>query len=255
MLNKTPLNVAASTEVLNAASSSSFKVGVRAEADTVEIMMHGVIGDSWLALDSGSIAGFLKEHRGKPVNIDINSPGGLAYDGISMYNALVQHDAPVNIDITGLCASAATLPAMAGDRIRIAENGSFMVHRAMGVAVGNQKVMMEVAEFLDNVDGQIAATYAARTGRKVETMLKLMDGAVDGTTLSGPEAVAQGFATELIPLKKKSRESGTKNEADQTVVATAALSELTGQFAAEAQQREQDAVRVRLAKLKLDEAA
>lgn len=250
-----PLNVVASQEVMNAASSSDFKVGVKAMDESVEILIHGAIGDSWQALDSGSIATFLKENRGKPVNIDINSPGGLAYDGVSIYNALAMHDGLVNVDVTGIAASAATIIAMAGDKIRIAENGSFMIHRAWGISVGNQKVMIEVAEFLDKLDTQIAATYAARTGRKPETMLKLMDGAVDGTTFTGAEAVKEGFASELIPLKKKPKESASQNAADIPVTATARVSELTGQFAAEAKQREHDAVKVRLGLLKLDEAA
>lgn len=244
---KTPLNVTASTAVLNQSSSSDFKVGVRAQDDSVEMMIHGVIGDSWEALDSASVTAFLKANKGKPVNVDINSPGGLAYDGVSIYNALVQHDAAVNVDITGIAASAATIIAMAGDRIRIAENGSFMIHRAMAVAVGNQKVMLDVAEFLDKLDGQIAATYAARTGRKAETMLKLMDGTIDGTTFSGREAVDNGFATELIPLKKKGSES---NSAGSPVT-----SELTTQFAAEARQRQANAVAARVAMVKLDDAA
>jgi len=253
-LVKLPLNVTASVEVLNQASSSGFKVAVKAQDDAVEMLIHGAIGDEWQGLDSGSVANFLKGHRGKPVNIDINSPGGLAYDGVSIYNALTQHDGPVNVSITGIAASAATIIAMAGDTIRIAANGSFMIHRAMAIGIGNQKVMLDLAEFLDKLDGQIAATYAARTGRKAETMLKLMDGAVDGTTMSGQEAVDNGFANEVIPLKKKPTNSDATNTATEVVTATASVSELTGQFAAEARQREVDAVQVRLSLLKLDEA-
>lgn len=213
-LTKLPLNVAdIRAEVLNQASSSDFKVGVKAEADSVEMMIHGHIGDDWRGLDSGSVAAFLKEHKGKPINVDINSPGGLAYDGVSIYNALAQHGSPVNIDITGIAASAASIIAMAGDKIRIAENGSFMIHRALAIGIGNTKLMLDLADFLEKLDGQIAATYAARTNRKSETMLKMMDGAVDGTTFSGPEAVENGFCDEVIPLKKKPKDTGASNSA------------------------------------------
>lgn len=199
------LVVQASAEVLALASSDSFKVGVKASDDSVEMMIHGVIGDSWEGLDSGSVSNFLKEHRGKAVNVDINSPGGLAYDGVSIYNALAMHDASVNVDITGIAASAATIIAMAGDRIRIAENGSFMIHRAWGLSIGNAAVMRDVAEFLDKLDGQIAATYAARTNRTAAKMMEMMIGAIDGTTFTGTEAVAERFADEVIPLKKRDR--------------------------------------------------
>lgn len=231
-----PLNVNAEMAVLNQATSSGFKVGVRASADSVEMLVHGVIGDSWEGLDSGSVSQFLRENRGKPVNVDINSPGGLAYDGVSIYNSLVMHDAAVNVDITGIAASAASIIAMAGDKIRIAENGSLMIHRALAIGIGNQKVMLDLADFLDKLDNQIAATYAARTGRKAETMVKLMDGEVDGTTFSGTEAVSEGFADEVIPLKKK-----MKNAAG-----------VADQFASEASSRELEAVSARVRRIELD---
>lgn len=252
-LVKLPLNVVASQDVLNHASSSTFKVGAKAADDSVELLIHGAIGDDWSKLDSGSISGFLSQHKGKKVRVDINSPGGLAYDGVATYNALAQHDGLVEIDITGIAASAATIIAMAGDKIRIAENGSFMIHRAWAVGIGNQNVMLSLADFLDKLDNQIAATYAARTGRKVETMLKLMDGDIDGTTFNGTETVSNGFADEVIPLKKKSASNSAEN---QTVVTTAvaATAELAGQFEADARLRESDAVKVRLGRLKLDDA-
>lgn len=237
-LNKLPLNVVATADVLNQASSSDFKVAVKAQDDSVDIMIHGVIGDDWMALDSGSVAGFLKANRGKPLNVDINSPGGLAYDGVATYNAMIQHDAPVNVTITGIAASAASIIAMAGDTIKIAENASLMIHRAWGVGVGNQKTMLDLADFLDKLDNQIAATYAARTGRKSDTMLKLMDGAVDGTTFSGAEAVKQGFADEVIPLKTK------KDVGSQNLAAT--------QFAEEAHARLKTSVQARLRAIQVD---
>lgn len=236
---KNLIDIQAHADIRNQATSSDFKVGARAEGDSVELMVHGVIGDSWESLDSSSVSKFLKDNRGKTVNVDINSPGGLAYDGVAIYNGLAQHDGPVNINITGIAASAATIIAMAGDKIRIAENGSFMVHRAWGIGVGNQKLMLDLADFLDKLDNQIAATYAARTGRTSKTMLRFMDGEVDGTTFSGREAVDEGFADEVIPLKGK----------DKGGNASAATAE---QFNAEAQDRHKQAVAARLRVLEID---
>lgn len=254
MIKKLPLNIIASQDVINQTSSSDFKIGVRADAesDSIDLMIHGVIGASWDALDSASVGVFLKQHKGKKINADINSGGGLAYDGVSIYNALIQHDAPVNVTITGIAASAATIIAMAGDTIKIAANASFMIHRAMSISVGNYKAMQDTAEFLQKLDDQIAATYAARTGRKAATMLKFMDGSVDGTTFNAAETVANGFASEVIPLKQKTTDS-THNEAESVVMATASASELAGQFTAEAQQRHANIVAARMAQLKLDE--
>jgi ATP-dependent protease ClpP protease subunit len=232
------VNLSASDEVRNALSSEDFRIGVRNEADgSVSMMIHGAIGDDWQGLNSSSLTGYIKSNKGKPINVDINSPGGLAFDGIAIYNAFAQHDAMVTMDVTGLCASAATIILMAADKRRIAENGTFMCHRAMGVGIGNHKVMDEVSEYLKQVDEQIAATYAARTGRKVETMLKLMDGSSDGTSMSGKQAVEEGFCDEVIPMKKK-----TKNEAD-----------IAGVFNDEARGRHRQMVEARLRAMTISE--
>lgn len=206
------LNFTANADILNLASSSEFKVGAKASAESVDFMIHGTIGDSYSGLDSSSVAQFLSEHRGKPVNVDINSGGGLSFDGVSIYNAFAQHDGVVTTKITGIAASAAATIFEAGDKRIIAANGTLMIHRNWGVGIGNKKVLLDLADFLDQMDSQLAATYSARTGRKLETMLKLMEGEVDGTTFSGQAAVDAGFADSVMPLKKKTRADGESNE-------------------------------------------
>jgi ATP-dependent protease ClpP protease subunit len=236
-----PISVKADAKLQAAATSTDFKVGVRAlDDESVEILVHGVIGDSWEGLDSASVAKFLGENRGKKVNVRINSPGGLAWDGIAIYNELVQHDSRVEVTIEGMAGSAASIIAMAGDHIKIAENGQFFVHRAWALAVGNTTVMLDAAEFLDRLDQAIAATYAARTGRTPAKMLALMEGKVDGTIFTGQEAVDEKFADEVIPLKKR----GDRKEEEPA--------DLRNQFKADIQARERE-VAVRLTKLKLDD--
>jgi len=199
------------------ATSETFRVGVRAQADELELLIHGVIGDPWDELDSLSMAKVLAENRGKTVNARINSGGGLAWDGIAIYNELVQHDAAVNITIEGMAGSAASVIAMAGDTIRIAENGQFFIHRAWGLAMGNQADIHDYAEFLAGIDRSIAATYTARTGLERQQVEEWMIGKVDGTTFSGPEAVEHGFADEVIPLKKKYKDDEENHDARKAV--------------------------------------
>jgi ATP-dependent Clp protease protease subunit len=235
-----PIAIQADARLQAAATSQDFKVGVKAlDEENVEILVHGIIGDSWEGLDSASVAGFLNEHKGKKVNVRINSPGGLAWDGIAIYNELVQHDGRVTVTIEGMAGSAASIIAMAGDHIRIAENGQLFIHRAWAIAAGNTTVMLDAAEFLDRIDHAIAATYAARTGRKADTMMKLMEGKVDGTIFTGKEAVDEKFADEVIPLKTRK----DKKEEEP--------SDLRNEFKADVQARER-MVQTRLRSMELD---
>lgn len=127
--------------------------------------------------------------------VNINSPGGDVFDGIAIYNDLLAHKAEVVIRVTGLAASAASLVAMAGDEITIAENAFFMIHNAWTFAIGDSREMTAQAKILKQVDGSLAETYAARTGQDVGDIRSLMD---DETWLNGDDAVEQGFADKII---------------------------------------------------------
>jgi len=127
----------------------------------------------------------------KKINLRINSPGGDVFDGIAIYNDLLEHPAEVRVSITGIAASAASLIAMAGDRIEIGKNAFIMIHNAWGVCVGSNAEMTAFAEVLAEIDTALAETYVARTGLK-ESEVKAMMAAE--TWLKGEAAVAKKFA-------------------------------------------------------------
>lgn len=170
----------------------------------VEIMLHDAIGDEWAGLDSSTLVKEIKASKGRPINLDINSFGGAAFDGIAIYNALAMHDAEVTATISGMAYSAASIIPLAADTIRIAENGDYGIHPAWLIGMGNQYEFTDMVDMLVTLDKQIVATYAARTGQTEEQITEWFIGKNnDGTLFSGPDAVTHGFADELIPLKKK----------------------------------------------------
>jgi ATP-dependent Clp protease, protease subunit len=153
----------------------------------------------------------LKDITAKTITVRINSPGGDVFDGIAIHNDLLAHAATVNVEVVGLAASAASIIAMAGDNIAIADNAFLMIHNAWGVAIGDKQAMAEFSAILDQIDAALARTYADRTGIDVKEIVKLMDAE---TWLSGSDAVDQGFADELsasAAAKAKFDLSGFKN--------------------------------------------
>lgn len=129
------------------------------------------------------------------VVLRINSPGGDVFSGIAIFNLLAAHQGRVRVEILGLAASAASLIAMAGDEIAIAENAFLMLHRAWGATIGNEAAHEESAALLRQLDLGMTATYAARTGEpqaKIKAMLEAE------TWLSADAALAAGFATEKL---------------------------------------------------------
>ena len=173
----------------------------RAEADgeAVEIWIYDVI-DEWFGVAPSRVRDDLKA-AGKIGRIDvrINSPGGYVYDGHAIYNLLAQHPAQVTVYIDGLAASAASVIAMAGDKIVMPENGTIMIHEAYGLVVGPAEDMESEARLLRKLNTQIAGIYAARTGNSPEKIAEMM---AAETWLMGREAEEAGFADETIPAKK-----------------------------------------------------
>lgn len=128
------------------------------------------------------------------IDVRINSYGGDVFDGLAIYNALVRHPATITTHIDGIAASIASVIAMAGTDIRIAESGWLMIHDAWGMAIGNAADMRDMADKLDATSGSIANIYAARTGRSNDALRQYMRDEVwfDATT-----AVAEGFANSV----------------------------------------------------------
>ncbi len=198
------IDIFLSAKAQEAASSKSFRVGVRnaTKEDPAELVLYGEIGDSWEAMDAASVGRFLRANKGKAVNVRINSPGGLAYDGITIHNALLQHDGKVMTVIEGMAGSAASIVAMAGSPVQMYENASLFIHRASVVAIGNSDVMDEAKGWLDKIDEAIARTYKAKTGKSMEKINSQMKGKVDGTVFTAAEALKDKYIDEVLPLKQ-----------------------------------------------------
>lgn len=173
-----------------------------AAGETIELVIHEPIGEMWDGSGVSSkkvIEALNKFPRAKEVRAFINSPGGFAYDGMAIYSALHRHPAKVTVDIEGIAASAASIIAMAGDTIRIAESGFIMIHEAWSLAIGNAADMRAAADELDRLGVSIAEVYAARSTQTVEAARSAMQAE---TWFTGKEAVAWGLATEVVANKK-----------------------------------------------------
>jgi len=141
--------------------------------------------------------------KGKTIHLRINSPGGSFFDGVSMFHALEQHNAPVIAHVDGLAASIASVIAMAADEVRGSEASYFMIHEPWGVAIGNAEVMQAEADLLKKLSSTISLTYERKTGIAKETIEKMM---ANETWFDGNEAFEAGFFDTLEVLKKEEQD-------------------------------------------------
>jgi ATP-dependent Clp endopeptidase proteolytic subunit ClpP len=168
-----------------------------AKTKEAEITLYSEIGDSWWGgISAKQFAEDLKSYgKIERITVRINSPGGDVFDGITIYNVLKQHQAKVTVYIDGLAASIASIIAMAGDEIYMAENAFMMIHDAWTIALGSANDLRETADRLEKVNESILATYAKRASIKEDEIRGLM---ADETWMTAQEAMNRGFVDSIV---------------------------------------------------------
>lgn len=165
---------------------------------SAEVLIYGDIGESWYG-ESVTAKEFVRELAALDVEeltIRVNSYGGSVPEGIAIHNAIKRHKAKTTIAIDGIAASIASLIAMAGDTVEMAENALLMVHAPWGFAMGNSKEMREYADQLDTWSKAMATSYAAKTGMSEDEVMALLTDGVDHF-YTAEEAKDAGFVDSV----------------------------------------------------------
>lgn len=164
-----------------------------------EVMIYGDIGESWYG-DSVLAKDFVKEIAAldaAQITVRINSYGGSVTDGIAIHNAIKRHPAATTVVIDGVAASIASLIAMAGDTVEMAENALLMIHAPWGMSAGNSADMREFADVLDKYAEAMATSYAAKTGMTQDEILALLTDGEDHW-YTAAEALDATFVDSII---------------------------------------------------------
>lgn len=169
-----------------------YSIQAKANNAAAEISIYDEIG-AWGVTAKDFIAE-LKALDAGTIKVSINSPGGSVFDALAMFNALRQHPASIEVTVMGVAASAASLIAMAGDKIIMPANAFMMIHNPLNFAYGNAEELREMADVLDKIGASLVAIYVKRTGMAEEEVKALLDAE---TWLNADEAVAKGFADEV----------------------------------------------------------
>lgn len=184
--------------------------------DIFDVIGSDYFGDGFTAKRMSAALRLIGED--KDVTININSPGGDVFEAATIYNLLSQHKGKVTVNILGLAASAASVIAMAGDNIKIAQNGFLMIHNAWSIVMGNKDDLRQAADTLEQFDKSILATYVARTNISESKISKMMD---NETWIGADDALEFGFADEIIEAKsdpdKKKEDKQGKAQAKRTI--------------------------------------
>jgi ATP-dependent protease ClpP protease subunit len=155
----------------------------------MEILVYGVVGDSCDGLEAAWLVERIS-HAPDDITVRINSLGGLVFDGFAIFNALKQSPRRVIVHIDGVAGSIASIIAMAGDEIIMAENAVMMIHKPSDGTYGVATELRSTADRLDMLQAQLVNIYAQRTGMSAEELNPLLDAE---TWLTAAEALDMNF--------------------------------------------------------------
>lgn len=163
-----------------------------AEGETsAEISIYDAIGG--YDVNAKQFVDELKEINAETINLRINSPGGSVIDGNAMFNALQRHPAKVITHIDGLAASMASVIAMAGDEVHMADNALLMIHNPWTMSIGDADELRADADLLDKMSASILSAYG-RSQYEADEIKNLMD---EETWFTAQEAFDAGFVDHI----------------------------------------------------------
>lgn len=162
--------------------------------DETQTLTKAFFGES-LGTSPSDFIEQLKENDGKRINVCIDSYGGDVFAASSIYSALKEHKGGVVVKITGVAASAASVIAMAGDKVLMAKTAVLMIHNPSTCAYGDHNEMAKAMDVLATIKESIINAYEEKTGLPREEISDLME---KETWMTCDEAIDKKFCDGLI---------------------------------------------------------
>lgn len=167
---------------------------IRNQADERAVVeLYDVIGE-W-GIPAREFVRDLRAITAPVIDLRINSPGGMIYDGFTIYNALRDHPARVEATVDGLAASAASWILQAAEYRTMNRHSELMIHDGLALTIGNEADHLESAAQLARLSDNIASIYAARAGGDAGEWRDAMRAE---TWYTAAEAADAGLADEAV---------------------------------------------------------
>ena len=161
------------------------------------LFLSGEISDETWFGDEVTPADFRAElERGTgDIQVVINSPGGDCFAAAQIFSMLKEYPGNVHVKIDSLAASAASVIAMAGDKVSISPVGMLMIHDPSMIAFGNRKDMEQAIAVLDEVKETIINAYTMKSGLSRNKIGALMSAE---TWMNARKCLDMGFVDEIL---------------------------------------------------------
>lgn len=140
----------------------------------------------------------LNESQGS-IDLWLNSPGGDCTAASQIYTMLMNYPNDVNVKISGIAASAASVIAMAGTKVSMAPTAMIMIHNPLTIVGGQKEDLDQAAQMLAETKESIINAYELKTNLPREKISAMMD---DETWMNVNKAIELGFADDMLGQNK-----------------------------------------------------
>ena len=165
------------------------------------IFLGGPIDDHVANLIIAQLLFLESEDPKKDIYLYINSPGGVVYSGLAIYDTM-QHIKPdVSTICVGIAASMASVLLAAGKKGKrfVLPNSEVMIHQPHGGAEGQATDIEISAKQILKLRGTVNALLAKHTGRPLAQIEKDVD---RDFFMGAEEAKKYGIVDEILKQKK-----------------------------------------------------
>ena len=182
-----------------------------------EINLNGYIDDAvWFGdeITPESLHDTLYEagcDRTEDVHIRLNSYGGNCNAATRMHDDLAAYPGKIFVTVSGTAASAATVLAMAADRLEMTPGSLWMIHNPSVMAVGNERDLLDAIDLLRACKDSIINVYGKRCRLGHDTISDMMD---KTTWMDAQMALSIGFIDNIAESAAGGLSNCVLNRAD-----------------------------------------
>ena len=171
------------------------------------VLLGTPINDQVANLTVAQLLYLQQEDPDRQINMYINSPGGVVYAGLAIYDAMQQISSPVSTVAIGLTASFGTVLLTAGEHgLRYAlPNATIHMHQPLGGAQGQASDIVIQANEIMRLKDTLNNIFVKHTGQEREVLERDTDrdiyftpeqsvkyGLIDSVLGAAPSAISAG---------------------------------------------------------------
>ncbi len=161
------------------------------------IFLNGEVNDAVSGLVCAQLLFLEAENPKQPINLYINSYGGVVTSGFAMYDTMRFIKAPVHTLCMGTARSMGSFLLMAGEPGQRAAlpNASLHVHQPLGGFQGQASDVLIHAEEMQQTKQRITRLYASHCGRSYEEVERTLD---RDHFMTAEQALAFGLIDKIV---------------------------------------------------------